>query len=331
MPRTNDWIGRFCKDGKEFGDVVNQFNMPIFDDIVYCSRDYGNNNNDGSSWAQAVADINTACDKLKYATNNGNARGRNQAILFQGRLTSGNAFTALQVIDVPGVHLIGGGGGYGMGGGWDSVFVTPGTCSDGGGSYSYKAGLSIAADDVEVCGIKFYNPDPTQAQYHILVEDGLSPGDGRNSWIHDNVFQGDVNGTASRTSGICVIGIETILIERNFFYYCEEAVRIAAGSVRYPNKVAVKGNWIFAPSTGIVLTDDYCVESLFQDNRIIPKNTYGYTFAYGIDANANSGGNLFTGNIVAHATEGTAFRYGTNFWINNYYSGSGGTLANPDA
>lgn len=325
-----DWIGRYCTQGADFGDIVAKRAAPHFQDVRYVSRDYGSDANVGDSWATAVKTINRAVDCLEYNTSS-TARGRHQAIYFQGRLTSGNAFTTLQAIDIPGISLIGGGGAYGMGGGWDSVFVTPGTCLSGGGSYSEYAGLSLGADDLEVCGIKFYNPDPTQAQYHMLIEDSYSPGDGRNCWVHDNVFQGDVNGTASRTRGILVRGIESGLIERNHFYYPEHGITLKAGAVRYTSKMIVKDNHIFAPAIGIYLDDDYCLESTFLNNYIIPKNTYGYTFSYGIDANANSGGNLFVGNIVAHATEGTAFRYGTNFWINNYHSGSGGTLANPDA
>lgn len=327
---SSDWIGKYCADGKDFGATVARRAAPHFEDVRYVSRDYGSDGNTGDSWATACKTINVAMDNLLYNTAN-SARGRHQAIYFQGRLTSGNAFTTLQAIDLPGISLIGGGGRYGMGGGWDSVFVTPGTALAGGGSYGHKAGLALAHDDLEVCGIKFYNPDPTQAQYHILLEDSLSPGDGRNSWIHDNVFQGDSAGTASRTSGIKVLGIETSLIENNMFYYPEYGISISAGAVRYPNKLQVLNNHIFAPSVGIELTDDYCVESIFEGNRVIPKNTYGYTFTYGIDANANSGGNLFCNNIVGHATEGTAYRYGTNMWINNYHATSGGTLANPDA
>jgi len=95
----------------------------------------------------------------------------------------------------------------------------------------------------------------------------------------------------------------------------------------------ISNNIFHGCAKGIYFSDAYGIENIVANNIMTKKASYGYTWDVGIDVTGNPSGNTFVNNFCGHATEGNAFAYGsgTNYWINNYYVGSGGTLANPDA
>jgi hypothetical protein len=291
-------------------------------------RANGSNADQGTSWEEPVKDINTAMDLL-YGGYDSKARGRKFLVLFRGRLTSGNAFTTEQVIDVSGVDVVGAGGLFG-GGSRDSVFVTPPTTYG-----TYGCGLRIAKSDVRVIGLYFYNPDSVEAEhYHIFVDNDNQTANGVD--ILCNVFQGsDSNGdvTGRYTGGILTHGVEDFNFNFNKFYYIYRGIKLMAGSIRYTHKGTIEENRMYGVDKGVYAADAYLTETEIAGNRIIQKALYGYDLTGGIDMSGNPSGNLICENIVGHATESTAFVYGsgTNFWINNYHSGAGGTLANPDS
>lgn len=304
---------------------VGKYSLPIYDQVVYCDVGRGTTGGSGESWETATNTVNGALDRI-YSGSNSNARGRHFLILFQSRLTSGNVLTTKTVIDIQGVSLIGAGLMYGMGGGWDSCFVNYHTMtaeSDLSGAPFTKAGLSIEADDCVVAGLKFYNPDATQKQVHLTTNDAHGA---RNCAIINNVFQGQ-NGTADRTSGVQLVGSETALVADNQFYQCEYGVTLHGGGTRYVNRCIVENNKIFSPKYGIYLSNSSTTDNLIIGNTVVNKQTYGYTMTDGIYCANAAQGNLFQDNVVGHATEGTAYAAGsgTNYWINNYYSGSGGS------
>jgi len=310
----------------------------VYDKVVYVDRDKGADGHDGESWAKPCKTINGALDKF-YGGAQGTARGRHFAIIFQSRLTGGNAFTETQTIDVAGVHLIGAGLLYGDGGSFNSAFVTNSQLAAERAHHSgiwdsTRAGLIVDADDVLIAGLKFYCSDETNAMWHVVLHDRDVGNDssqaGRNNMVTDCMFQGDVDGT-QYINGIGVEGQETATIMNNRFMYHGTAIGLAGGGERYANKNIIENNKIFSCKYGIKLGNASTVENLIQDNTVIPKGTYGWAITYGIDASAGSG-NAFIKNTVAHNTESTAYNYGSNnLWVENYHGTGGGTKANPDA
>jgi len=294
-----------------------------FGEIFFVNRDStkGSNSNHGKSPDSPLLDINAAVAKCTDYNND--------YIVFSGRLTSGQQFSEQQVIDVDGVHLIGASRFFGMGGGYaDSCFVTPHTCGSilDGDANDFKCGLVLGADGIEVAGIRFYNPDATQAQFHIGLLD--NQGNGRNCSIHDCQFQGQTAGTASRTSGVKAVGVETLHVFRNHFYACETGIEIKGGAKRYATENILQGNIISKPKYGINLSGGSTTENEIIENMITQKGTYGYAMTAGINVHNDASKNNFLHNWVFHGTKGTAFSpgTGTNYWILNYYSDSGGTL-----
>jgi hypothetical protein len=331
-----------CAKGYKFQNRTNLYSSMIFEKVVFLDRANGADGNDGESWDNSVKTINGAVDKF-YSGVRDDARGRNYAIVFRGRLTGGNAFTTAegqQTIDVPGVHVIGAGLIYGDGGGWDSCYVTNSQIPTDNsahftGTGETRAGLLIENDNCSVSGMKFYCSDETNGMMHVVVHDRDQNNDsgnsGRNCAVVNNTFQGDLDGTVA-INGVALDGTESCTVANNRFYYCGTGIAFGGGGTRYANKNIIENNKIFSCGTGIKGCNASTVENLIQDNIIIAKGIYGWAITYGIDGANSSTDSVYTGNIVGHATEGTAYNYGTgNFWINNYISGSGGTLANPDA
>lgn len=290
-----------------------------FGNFYYVDVENGDNDNDGESPENAVADINAANDLC--------TADKGDVIIFSSRLTSGNQFTEQQVINKRGIKLLGIGYILGLGGGYDSCFVTPHTCTGilDGDAHDFNCGLVLGADGIEVAGIKFYNPDATQAQFHIGLLDGQ--GDARGCSIHDNEFQGQLGGTADRTCGIKAVGIETLHIFRNHLYACETGIEICGGSERYSSENIIQDNIITKPKYGIHLSGGSTVENLIQHNSIFKKNVYGYTLSNCILIAAGANGNHFYQNKLGttDADEAITDNGTANSFIDNYYEDAGGT------
>jgi hypothetical protein len=320
--------------------ALSPYLAPSYEKIVFVDRANGSDAQDGSNWDQAMKTINKACDEF-YGGTRDKARGRHFAIMFRGRLTYGNRWLTQQIIDIPGVHLIGGGQLYGDAGGWDSCYVTDSTLLTANARLSgmpaiTKAGLQIQADDVMVSGLKFYSCDQTVTHLALAVLDydstAGSDNSGRNVLITNNTFQGDWESGTTHVSGVGMNGTECSSVVGNKFYGCEYGIILGSGGQRYVDSCIIKDNVVISPYKGIFTggTNDV-TDNMISDNYIVGKRTYGWTLTYGIDA-GGSHGNLFARNIVGNATETTAFNYGSNnHWILNYHTTAGGTLANPDA
>ena len=330
-----------CGSGLRFDTQVHKYANFIYDDIRFVDRGNGNDGNDGADWDHAKKTFNSAQDQF-YSGSRDSARGRHYAIVYRSRLTGGNAFTATegqQRIDVPGIHILGAGQLYGDGGGWDSCFVTNSTYMDSdahlSGCGAGRVGLLVEADNVLVDGLKFYCSDETNMMWHVAMHDydqtNSSGNAGRNQQVKNCHFQGDVDGTAE-INGIAMDGAEGCSVLGNRFQYTHIGVKFAGGGTRYCNECIIQNNVIISNKYGIQGGNASTRENLIADNYIVAKGQYGWAITYGIDGANSSTDSLYVNNIVGHATEGTAFNYGTgNFWIRNYHSGSGGTLGNPDA
>ena len=251
-------------------------------------------------------------------------------IIFKSKLWSPQ-FTEQQVIDVKSVHLFGHGYMYGMGGGWGSCFNTPATCDSilEGDIHDFKCGLVLAKDDIEVAGLKFINPNATQAQWHLGLLDNL--GDARNCAIHDCIFQGDQSGTPDRTSGIRSVGVESGLIFRNEFYCCEQAVRLESGSKRFSTKNIIRDLKIQGSAYGLTLREISCMENFCDHIDILPKQYYGYAMTAGMYV-YQAPGNMFHDIFVGHATVATAYRtnINTNYWPRCWYVDANGKAVEYD-
>ena len=291
-----------------------------YGDVYFVHRDSskGADTNNGEQPTSPLLTLNAAVDKC--------TERNNDTIIFSGRTTSGQAFSDYQSIDVRGLHLLGAGFLFGALGFDLSTYVCYHTPTAHGLGFGSPAGLLVEADSVEIAGIKFYNPDATKIQTEVGLNCDGDPGDGRACSIHDNEFQGQTGGTTDRTRGIELIGSESTIVEKNRFYCCEYGIYLRGGSTRYAEDNIIQDNRIHSPKYGIYV-DTTVAECQFLKNRISQKSILGYAMTVGITIPAASG-NLFAENIVGHATKGNAFSpgTGTNYWINNYYSGSGGTL-----
>ena len=330
-----------CNRGYRLRTRVGLYSSIIYEDIRFVDRGNGSDGQDGSDWAHAKKTINEAQDEF-YSGSRDLARGRNYAIVFRGRLTGGNAFTATegqQRMDVPGTHIIGAGSIYGDGGGWDSCFVTNSQymSSDShlSGCGAARVGLLMEADNCSVTGVKFYCSDETNAMWHVALHDydqtNSSGNAGRNQQVLNCHFQGDVDGT-KEIKGIAVDGGEACSVLGCRFQYTHTGIKFAGGGTRYANQNIFQNNVFIGNKYGIQGGNASATDNLISDNYVVAKGTYGWAITYGIDGANSSTDNVYANNIVGHGTEGTAFNYGTgNFWVRNYHSGSGGTLGNPDA
>ena len=330
-----------CAKGYKLQTRTQLYSNLIYDQVVFCDRANGSDGNTGEDWDHAVKTINGAVDKF-YGGVRDAARGRLYAIIFRSRLTGGNAFTATegqQVINIPGVHLIGAGSIYGDGGGWDSCFVTNSTYMDSeahlSGIGAARVGLLTENDNILVTGLKFYCSDETNAMWHVAIHDydqtESSGNSGRNVQVLNCHFQGDVDGTA-QINGVGVDGGEACSVIGCRFQYTHIGIKFAGGGVRYANQCIFQDNVAIGNKYGIQGGNASATDNLIKDNYVVAKGSYGWAITYGIDGANSSTDNMYVNNYVGHATEATAFNYGTgNFWINNYHCGSGGTLGNPDA
>jgi len=318
-----------CARGYKLNTRVALYANMIFDQVVFIDRGYGKDGNDGSDWDNAVQTIEGAQDLLPGGgqgldrkDQDAIARGRNYALIFQSLLTSGNSYSVHQRLSLGGLHLIGAGLLYGAGGGHESCFVTPpATISKGCGlevSYSDSA-PKARAKACSIEGIRFYNPDSVEAEhYHVLVQDP------QGIVIQNCTFQGsDADGdvTGRHTGGIIVKGCEDFVFLNNKFYYCENAINLQAGPIRYAHKGVIERNVGFGCYRGVYCPDAYALENLLEDNRWLPKQNYGYTLTRGFDLSGNPSGNTFRKNYVGHDTKANAYYKGsgTNFWDANYY------------
>ena len=330
-----------CSKGYKLRTRVGLYSNFIYEDVRFVDRANGSDGNDGSDWDHPKKTINDAVDEF-YSGSRDNSRGRHFAIIFRSRLTGGNAFTATegqQKIDIPGVHLIGAGSLYGDGGGWTSCFVTNSTymSSDAhiSGCGAGRVGLLVEGDDVLVQGIKFYCSDETNMMWHVALHDYDQTNDssnaGRNNQVINCHFQGDVDGTAE-INGVAMDGAEASSVLGCRFQYTHIGVKFAGGGARYANEDIIQNNIVISNKYGIQGGNASTRENVIADNYVVAKGQYGWAITYGIDGGNSSTDSLYVNNIVGHATEATAFNYGSgNFWINNYHCGSGGTLGNPDA
>lgn len=287
-------------------------------EVFYVDPEHGSATGSGKTPGEALNTINLAVAKC--------LDDRGDVIVFKSRLTGGNQFDAQQVIDKRGVKLLGGGLFRGMGRGFPSCFVTPHTCGSilAGDAHDFYCGLVLGADGIEVAGIKFYNPDATQAQFHIGLLD--NQGNARNCSIHDCVLQGQMSGLADRTRGIKAVGIETLHVFRNLLYSCEHGVEIEGGSKRFSSQCVIEDNLIACAKYGIHFpTGGGIVENWILRNKIMPKKNYGYTITNGILVGALANGNFFGENYVGHDTKLTCYTdNGTdNIWLKNYYGKTG--------
>jgi hypothetical protein len=299
----------------------------IYDVVMFVDRANGNDSNDGLTWATANQTINGAMADILAAVGGITNPGRHFAVIYRGRLTGGNTFTQQQQITIPGVHLLGAGLLYGMGGGWDACFVGDGSgfAADAQltGIPKTRVGLEIRTDDVVVAGLKFYANSVATPYTHLAINDsaGGSSGGGRNCAFLDNVFQGDVNGVGT-IDGIGLNGSETSLVAGNMLYYLDNAIVLGAGLMRNNSKNIVEENRIFCPAKGILLNTLSTLENSIRKNTIIPKQSMGMAFVNGIYVNDAAQGNAFEDNRVHHTDKATSYHKGagTNTWILNYYT-----------
>jgi len=281
-------------------------------------RANGNDGNDGQSFDTAMKTIDAAIDKCEEY--------RNNAIVLQGRVTTGQQFVALQTIDIQGIHLLGAGALFGFGGGRDSCFVSPQAAGDVAGAQGVtsKGGLALTDDDIEVAGLRFYGPDVTQLQTHIITGDSKP----RDVSIHDNIFQGDVSG-AGEQSGIQLSGIECGYVGFNYFYFTEYGLVMRSASTRYNTGVLVEENIFRSNKYGINLKAEACLNYL-RKNRVLVEGAVGYGWALtqGLLMDALANDNLIEDMYVMHATKGNAYTdNGSNNVLQNCtYGVTSGTL-----
>jgi hypothetical protein len=312
---------------KAIGNLMEEINGKLdalrgqFGNVYYVDQNNGNDANDGLTRETALKTI-TAADAL--CTDN-----HNDYIVFKGKTTSGGQYNATEaVITKKGVHLVGDAYFRGMGGGYsDSCLTWANTAGVMDSNYgTYKVGLQVKADGVEIAGIKFYNPDATQAQYAIGFMD--SSGGGRGFSVHDCYFQGQYDGPADRTSGIIVIGVESGHIYNNFFYACETTIKMQAGGVRYCTKIVVEKNVIQGSKYGVYLNGLDVCDNVIIDNDFVDKGAYGYTMVNGILIVTGANGNYVARNMFGTTTATTAITNGgtNNMFIENYDAATSGTL-----
>jgi hypothetical protein len=287
--------------------------------FLYVDPANGNDANSGLSWDQALATINQA---MTLIGSNSTVRGSHFAIIYQGRLTGGNAFPGTQTVNVQGVALLGAGWLYGMGGGWDSCFVSKGSLltqnPDLTGLRTEYVALNIQADDVLIAGLKFYAADIGNPFYHIALDDTV--GGGRNCLVTQCVFQGDVNG-AQNVYGVGFNGSENSVAQGNMAYYMKEAFTLGGGPTRYCHISAVQENLIADSERAISVINSSAENNWLIRNRIMQKATYGFAMVAGIDFTGSGNGMICAENYVGHGTKTTAYvkGAGTDYWYNNYY------------
>lgn len=311
--------------GQTFGSLVRAETAMLFDKVIYIDTERGADGNPGTTLKKACKTINGAVDRC-YGGDNDSAKGRHFALVLQGRTTTGLAQTAMQSLDVEGLHLIGAGSWFGHGGGGDSCLV----CGPSTG-YASKTALKITRSNCSVEGIKFYMP----SEYALGSEESYiystNPTDlaiVNNQFIGANA-NGDITGMYS--NGILIEGAEAPVILRNQFLYCYRAIKAGAGSSRYFHKAIIDDNRMFSCGKGFYAYDTYTLECDINRNAILQKSPggvgYGHTLTGGIDLGGNPSGNFIRNNDVGHATPTTAYvkGSGTNYWSNNYYALSGGT------
>jgi hypothetical protein len=300
-------------------NILEALASSVYDNVLFVDAGNGNDGYTGADFPHALQTINGAMAVLNKLYPD--PRGRHYAIIFQGRLTGGNAMPSTQIINVPGVHLIGAALQYGMGGGWDSCFVTKGSLLTSNPDYSglrtTYAGLEIQADDVLVAGLKFYGADTGNPFYHIAIDDAHG---GRGCAIVNCTLQGDVNGAAT-INGIGFNGAETGLAKDNLYYYLKEGVTLGGGGTRYCHEVAVEHGYFQGCQRGIAAINTATENCLMELNRMIQKATYGWALTAGFDFTGSGNGHNVVNNYVGHATKANAYTpgAGTHFWSNNYY------------
>jgi hypothetical protein len=285
--------------------------------ILYVDAGGGSDSNDGSSWPAALKTFNQA---MTVIGPNSTARGKHYLIVFQGRTTTGNAFTTEQIINVEGVDIIGAGKLYGHGGGHDSCFVAGDPTL-----YGDKCALKFTVSGCSIRGIKFYQPTeygPALENYFIMATDpiGLAIEDCHFIGANNN---GDI--TNKYTGGVNILGAEGGYLKHCQFYYCYRGLLLQAGAVRYVTKLLCEENSFGSCDIGIYLLDSYCVENNFYLNRIRDKSTYGFPMTAGIKILTASGNHFIDNRIAVNAagdqsTKAYTKGSGTNFWNLNYWS-----------
>uniref|UniRef100_A0A6M3KKF0 Uncharacterized protein n=1 Tax=viral metagenome TaxID=1070528 RepID=A0A6M3KKF0_9ZZZZ len=309
-----------CSKGYKLATRARLASAMVYDQVVFLDRANGSDSNSGEDWDNSVKTVNGAQDKI-YGGSNDSARGRTFAIILRGRTTSGLKFTETQTIDISGVHLLGAGTLFGGFSG-ESCFILPLATT------SNSTGLDITVSDVAIEGLKFYNPDSTEAEHSFIrVRDAIEP------VVLDNAFIGSNNNgdiTSRYSDGIDIQGCEGGLFAGNNMYYLYKAIKMGSGASRYMHKCVIEENFIQGSAYGMVdvAAEQLVTENLIKKNYILRKTQYGFTMVSGIDfAIGNNAGNLIMENYVGHATPTTAYTKGsgTNYWINNWYALSGGT------
>jgi len=320
MGRTR--ILELCKEGKLAQAALSPYVLPYYDKVVFLDRGRGDDGNDGMDWGKAVRTINAAqllFDAPAGLNTSVNA-GCHFAILYRGQTTTGRAFTAAegqQILSVQGVDLIGAMGPYGSG--------SHGSCFVYG---TDPTGLKVTAHGCRVLGMKLYMiTENTETDPKLLtIQDGISMGL-FDSWLIGANSNGDVSGKS--TVGVRINGAEALVMERNLMEYLKNGIVVSAGASRYTHKSVVRDNVLMGCENGVYFENAQATENLFEENRILPKTTYGYTLTRGFHlAAVNPSGNTFRLNFVGHDTKANAYYKGsgTNYWDRNYFEGSGGTL-----
>lgn len=329
MTGTQDLFYRSVQrqSGTTFGSLVRAESAMVFTKVIYIDTERGADGNAGTTIGKACKTINGAVDKC-YGGDNDTAKGRHFALVLQGRTTTGLAQTAMQTLDVEGLHLIGAGQWFGHGGGGDSCLV----CGSSSG-YASKTAIKVTRSNCSIEGIKFYMP----SEYGLGSEESYiystNPTDfavANCQFIGANA-NGDCTGLYS--NGILIEGAEGFVLVNNQFLYCYNGLKAGAGSSRYFHKAIIDNNHMFGCAKGIYFYDTYALENDIGRNIILRPSpsgvAYGYTMTGGIDFGGNPSGNYVHDNRVGHATKTTAYvkGSGTNYWSLNYYdAGSGGTL-----
>jgi hypothetical protein len=297
----HDKIIKVCSKGKYFDTLVRSFAMAAYGSQFFVDRNTpGVDTQDGESWDTPLLTLTKAVEKC--------TANKGDVIFWRGRVTTGQQLLTQQIINKNGIHLFGMGWLFGKGGGYNSCFVSPQTAlgSDNfAATICEKGGLELFAHGIEVAGLKFYAPDVAQLQGHIVSgKDTGSPFQGIS--IHDNDFQGDVNGSGEQ-SGVFLESQEGLYFGFNNLYYTEYGVCLRSGGSDYSTGALIEENVFRGNKYGLRIAVDACL-NLIRKNRHLVEGALGrgWAMTQGVLVDIGGNDNDFEDLEIYHATKNTA-------------------------
>lgn len=269
----------------------------------FVNSDKGNDNNDGSTWANAKKTI---------------AAALSLAVAGDVIYITGTGFSEAVTLSVAGVSIIGVGTGPNM---------TTWTAS------ADAVCLTVAASDALVGNIKFRPP-----AYGSGIPAAIQLGGANYARIIGNRFQGKAASWNAIYSPVC--NSDNVEISDNEFIYMNTAtygaaiLGVEAGGLCYSGW-KIKRNSFKSCLTGINIAARVAeiMDNVIAEYGVNPAGAVAQLLALGIDlSGTNSGGNVVTRNQLGGTYGATLYKVGASGdqWAGNYNVLSGGvTAANP--